>query len=172
MNKLKKLRIRLNLTLRELAEYVDMAHSTLQLLELGKRKFNEDHILKLCNFFDVTSEYLLGYSENGIGVYFDNSNDDEDHIYISSHELYHIQRTSKCVETIIMCGDTSLQKIVLQGHDSTSIYGGYKVFRSIKCNKEDAEIMDSVRYKLNQELRKLDLDQIEKVLKFINEYIK
>lgn len=172
MNNLKSLRYRSNLSLRQLSEYVDITHATLQLLETGKRKFNETHIIKLCYFFDVTTEYLLGYSKTGIGVYFDSSNDDEDHEMISLDELNEISKKFKISESISVNKPVSLMKIILPEEERFDYNGKASIYRSVEANKEDTNISKSIKSKILNELDKLNIYELEKVYKFINEYIK
>ncbi|MBP3608143.1 MAG: helix-turn-helix transcriptional regulator [Treponema sp.] len=172
MNNLKSLRSRSNLSLRQLSEYVDITHATLQLLETGKRKFNETHIVKLCYFFDVTTEYLLGYNNIGLGVFFDSSLDDEDHEIISIEELAEISKKYKITETILFKEKEFSMKIILPENEHTLYTGKASIYRSVEANKEDTNISKSIRSKILKELDKLSIYELEKVYKFINEYIK
>ena len=70
-----------------LEKYLNIPNATLSLIENGKQPMREIHVQKITNFFDVTSDYLLGYSNTGIGIYFASSEDDNDHEYISASEL-------------------------------------------------------------------------------------
>lgn len=60
MNNLKKLREEKKLTLRELSEKVRIDFSALSRAENGKRNLNDNDILILTKFFNVSSDYLLG----------------------------------------------------------------------------------------------------------------
>ena len=60
MNRLKMLREQDGLTLRELAKRVDIPSATISLIENGKQPFREVHVDKLCNYFNVSPNYLLG----------------------------------------------------------------------------------------------------------------
>ncbi len=64
MNNLKKLRLQHKLTLRELAEKVNMHYTTLSSIESNKTHFNNDYIKALTTFFNVSSDYLLGLSDS------------------------------------------------------------------------------------------------------------
>lgn len=63
MNNLRKLRSERNLTLRGLSEKVLVNYVTLGKLEREETSFNNDYIKLLCDFFDVSSDYLLGLSK-------------------------------------------------------------------------------------------------------------
>ncbi len=64
-----------NEILRELREDNDYKQETValelkitrqqyQLYESGKRQFKVEHIIKLCKFYNVSSDYVLGLPEN------------------------------------------------------------------------------------------------------------
>lgn len=59
-NNLRKLRQDKGLSLRKLSHWTDITPSVLSCLETGDRPFRENHITVLCNYFGVTSDYLLG----------------------------------------------------------------------------------------------------------------
>lgn len=58
--RLKFLRLQRNLSQRELSEYVGMAHSTISLYENEQREPDHATLVKFANFFDVTTDFLLG----------------------------------------------------------------------------------------------------------------
>ncbi len=60
MNNLRKIRVNKGLTLRELAGKVNIHYTTISSLENGKTLFNSDYIEKLCRYFEVSADYLLG----------------------------------------------------------------------------------------------------------------
>lgn len=63
MNRLKELREKNNLTLKELGQKVGMANNTLSQYETGKREPKLETWQALANFFDVTVPYLQGIDE-------------------------------------------------------------------------------------------------------------
>lgn len=73
MNYLKYLRSRLDISLRKLEECTDISYTTLARLEKGERSFRLEHINALCDFFKVSSDFLLGKSDFGIIVELKNS---------------------------------------------------------------------------------------------------
>lgn len=172
MNKLKRLRERAELTLRKLEDYVDISYTVLHKLEKGERPFRELHILKLADFFDVRSDYLLGYSKSGIGIYFESSEDDEDHVFISEEEYYQILSKHNIEETIIIKDSTSEIVINLPEHIIKEYSGRYKLFRSARIAKEKSGIDLTVRNEIAKELDRMDIHELEKLLKFIKEYFK
>lgn len=60
MNRLKELRTKRRLTLRQVADAVETDYSTLGHIERGRRNFSVESLLKTCEFFGVTTDYMLG----------------------------------------------------------------------------------------------------------------
>ena len=63
-DRLKELRTKNKLTQKTIAKAVDMTERAYQDLEYGKYNPNHDNILKLADYFDVSTDYLLGRSNN------------------------------------------------------------------------------------------------------------
>lgn len=61
--RLKELRIERGLTLRQVAEAVGVTLRAICNYEAGTREPSFDTLRKLCLFYDVTSDYLLGLSD-------------------------------------------------------------------------------------------------------------
>jgi transcriptional regulator with XRE-family HTH domain len=62
MKRLKELREARGLTIRKLADELDVNYSTLHQNEMGDRtNINEALLIKVCDYFNVTPNYLLGY---------------------------------------------------------------------------------------------------------------
>lgn len=66
MNRLKELRQKNNLTLKELAQKIGMANNTLSQYETGKREPKLETWQALADFFNVSVPYLQGIDE---GIY-------------------------------------------------------------------------------------------------------
>lgn len=62
-NRVKELRQEKNLTLRELADKVGMDHSAISRIENNGRNLSDYDIVTFCNFFNVSSDYLLNLSD-------------------------------------------------------------------------------------------------------------
>lgn len=62
--KLKQLRINKHATQKEVAEYCGVATTSIQRFEYGTNKPSIENIIKLAEFFNVSSDYLLGISDN------------------------------------------------------------------------------------------------------------
>lgn len=68
MNNLKYLRKKANISLRKLEEYTGITFTTLGKIENNQRSLRLSHINALCDFFKVSSDFLLGKSDTGIIV--------------------------------------------------------------------------------------------------------
>lgn len=62
MNNLRTLRKQHGLSMKALGEALGLAESTISLYEAGKRQPDNDTLVKIANFFGVTTDYLLGVS--------------------------------------------------------------------------------------------------------------
>lgn len=61
MNKLKELRLKSGLTIKDLSEKTGIDKSSISLMEAGKRPLNPRVLDKFCKFFNVKPNELLGY---------------------------------------------------------------------------------------------------------------
>ena len=66
--RLKELRIEKRLTLRELADKLNMSYSNIAMIERGERNLTSDSLKSFCDFFDVSSDYLLCLSNQRNGI--------------------------------------------------------------------------------------------------------
>ncbi|MGH4137914.1 cobalamin-dependent protein [Clostridium sp.] len=62
-NRLKNLRVENNLLQKDLAEMLGLAQTTIANYEQGKRFPDEEMVIKIADFFNVSLDYLLGRSE-------------------------------------------------------------------------------------------------------------
>lgn len=61
--RLKELRVEKNLSQKALAEIIETNNSSVCDWECGRTEPSLDTVIKLCEFFDVTADYLLGLSD-------------------------------------------------------------------------------------------------------------
>jgi transcriptional regulator with XRE-family HTH domain len=61
--KLKELRIQNNLKLQDVADYLGVSPSAVSRFETGEREPSFENLIKLSDFYKVTTDYLLGRSE-------------------------------------------------------------------------------------------------------------
>lgn len=45
-----------------IALYLNITRQQYQLYESGKRKLPIDHLIKICKFYDVSADYILGFT--------------------------------------------------------------------------------------------------------------
>lgn len=62
-NRIKKEREKLNLTREDLAKKIGVSYSAIAMYEQGNREPNNEIMLKMCEIFDCTMDYLMGNSE-------------------------------------------------------------------------------------------------------------
>ena len=62
--RLKQLRIARNLMQKDVATDLKFSPRTYQSYELGDREANYENIVKLADYFEVSTDYLLGRSDN------------------------------------------------------------------------------------------------------------
>lgn len=67
--RLRTIRKRRKLTQRDLASKLNISQSTIALYETGARKPDPDTINKIADFFDVSTDYLLGRSDDTVNIY-------------------------------------------------------------------------------------------------------
>lgn len=61
--KLKELRLKRNLSQKELATKLNITQTALSRLESGTTTAHEEIIIKVADFFDVSTDYLLGRTD-------------------------------------------------------------------------------------------------------------
>lgn len=74
MNRLKELREERNLSLRALEEIISVNYSTIRNYEEGFRDIGTDKLKLFADFYEVTIDYLLGYSGYYVYVNYDHGN--------------------------------------------------------------------------------------------------
>ncbi len=62
--RLKQLRISKGVTQKQVAEFLNVAPNSIQRFEYGTNRPSIDSIIKLCTYFNVSADYLLGLSDN------------------------------------------------------------------------------------------------------------
>lgn len=63
-NRISELRQKNKLTQKELADKLNINYSVLSRIETGERSIRDDELLEIADFFNVTTDYLLGRSSN------------------------------------------------------------------------------------------------------------
>lgn len=62
MNRLHFLRTEKGLTVRQLGDALNISYPTITNIENGKRGFSDDMLIQISNYFNVSTDYLLGKS--------------------------------------------------------------------------------------------------------------
>ena len=62
--RLKELRLERNLRLKDVAQAIGLTLNAISMYENGVREPSIETIKKLCLFYDVTSDYLIGLSDD------------------------------------------------------------------------------------------------------------
>lgn len=63
MKRLRELRKSQNLTLQELSKILNISHQVISRYELGEREADYETTHRIAQFFDVSIDYLLGFSD-------------------------------------------------------------------------------------------------------------
>ena len=61
--RIKELRISKKIKQKEIAEYFGMSLFAYQRYEYGMREPSFDTLIKICEYFNVSSDYILGFSD-------------------------------------------------------------------------------------------------------------
>ena len=61
MNRLKELRQQRNKTQQEIADFLNLTPKAVSFYELGQRDIPNDTLIKLADYFHVSTDYLLGH---------------------------------------------------------------------------------------------------------------
>ena len=165
MNRICVLRKELKLSQRELAKRCGVTYSIIAYLENEKRPFRQIHIDKLTAFFSVTSDFLLGRSDNGY-VVFPNKKDEP--ILLTAQEYGRLRDHINI--RIIKVNPINI--MVKGSKEITTIYQGeYTVFREIDNKLSDTETTDLLYNELQTLVKKLTAEDLEKLINFIKDYI-
>lgn len=81
-DKIKKLRLDMKLTQRELAEKINVSPNTITNYESGYRTPEFETLVKMADIFDVSTDYLLGRTESKISTTHEKGNDNEYYKYL------------------------------------------------------------------------------------------
>lgn len=171
MNNLKRLRYDAELSLRELADATGLVHTTISRLEMGTRKFSSKHIAVLCGFFDVTSDYLLGRSDSGIGIYLmDSAFGGREHRFVSEREYADMRLREGYSQRVFSNGSP----IYISGGGGADDYAipPKSIARSLIIEAKESDDAEKKRTEIKALLDMMDAKELDKTLRFIKEYIK
>jgi len=164
MNRIKQLRKEANITLRKLGEYTSVSPTVLTYLNNDKRAIRQVHIEKLCSFFNVTADYLLGKSDNGYIVYLENENDP---IILSGEEY---QRLGEYITISILQTANKDSSFTIGG--KTIYFPKYYIHRELKGDSSQYDLKQTIINRIDNLLLTLNSDELNLLIKFIEEFIK
>ena len=149
-------------TIKGLAEMVGIVRSTLSEIENGKREISTNHIEPLCKAFEVTSDYLLERSNEGIIC---NCSDRKGKVYLSETE-YNDFELSKHIyinriegRCITKDGEALLSEMRSKDFDKNMLY----IMQGISSNGTIKEIIPLLS-QLNDSQLELILNTIKALL--------
>jgi len=165
MNRLKELRESLKISIRELSSQTGISYTVLSYLENEKRNFRQCHIDTLIAYFDVTSDYLLGKGDYGVIVYRRNDNDA---LILSDGEY---KKLYKYITFKVLRNNLPLELKIKTKNEINVLLPEYSVFRELNYN-DDQVTKDVLKNKVIDLLNNMDINQLDKTIKFIEQYIK
>lgn len=134
MKNLRLLRKEQGLSLKQLGEIIGVAESTISLYETGKRQPDQTTLLKIADYFDVSTDYLLDRTN----LYLNND------VSIFSMRLKELRKDAKMTRE-------ELAKLLNIGTSSISRYEFANVIPNVKILKKISNIFNvSVDYLLGQ----------------------
>lgn len=63
IKRLKDLRVDNDITQNQIAEVLYVRQSAISSYELGKRQYRIEDLIKLCEFYNVSADYVLGFTD-------------------------------------------------------------------------------------------------------------
>lgn len=167
MNRLKSLRKEVNLSLRKLSKMTGVSNPVLSYLETGARPFRQEHISVLTEFFNVTSDYLLGRSDYGLVVF--------PEFGLDPITLTESEYTRLWGHITVSFANTGNKSIVLNVksplEESSLAIGKYVVYRELKGTVKDYDMADALSKRLDELKSRMTSDDMEKTIRFIEDYI-
>ncbi|MCC0678497.1 MULTISPECIES: helix-turn-helix domain-containing protein [unclassified Clostridioides] len=116
--KLKQLRIKNNLKQSDLAKILDITQGAIGMYENDQRTPPAESIVKLAEYFNVTTDYLLGHTKTS----------------------YSVNANIPGMPSIV-CEDTSIYDIVDEEKDIESLEDINKLLENTDCNDEVKEVL-------------------------------
>lgn len=166
-NKLKELREMHDLSLREMTIYTGISNAVLCYLENEVRPFRQEHIEILCAFFKVSSDYLMGKSEDGIIAHLEDDNGTE--ITISKLDYIKYLQSDLIQSEVIKLNEETLEISI--NKKKKIILPRYVVYRELKIDVSKLKTASNIISEIFNLCKTLSASQLTKVLNFIKDYI-
>ncbi|HBF0312616.1 helix-turn-helix domain-containing protein [Clostridioides difficile] len=134
--RLKELRLKSKLKQSELGEKIGVSASTIGMYEQGRRFADQSTLIKLAEYFNVTTDYLLGFNKTS----------------------YSVNANIPGMPSIV-CEDTSIYDIFDKNKNIESLKNMNKLLENTDCNDEVKEVL-----KKYIQLDEMDRKAIERMI--------
>lgn len=152
MNRLGYLRRSLNLTYRALEKEVGIDRTSLNNTERGKILLTESRINALCNFYQCSADFLIGKTDEGIFMVYDSPSEHSGYVInITDYERY--KESGDIVESIV--SGIVIRSCSKSLNDKLSPFFG-----------------EATKDEIIREISDMSYEDLLKVLKFIQEFLK
>ncbi len=166
-NRLKRLRLEANISLRELQNYTGITNSVLSVLESGKRPFRQTHIDALSSFFNVTSDFLLGRSDYGYKVFPEYGTDE----LILSEAEYNRLIAHINVSVIYKGHPTTKVEVDTPVEEQNVVMSSHIVYRELKGTVDEYDLQETLYQKYLEKGKHMTTNELKRTIKFIDDYI-
>lgn len=164
MNNIRWLMDDAKITNRPVADYTTISNGVLTELYNGKRQLRQTHLDRLTYFFTVTNDFILGKSNDGIGIYTD---DDSELRYIDK-ETYMRVRDRIQVRVVESLIPITFEIIRTANYENKRVTIDHYIERVF--NGKFSELVSSKEL-LQKYVDKMNDEQVEKTVKFIENFI-
>lgn len=161
-NKLAYLREESKMPIRELEKWTNIKNTSISMLEneVEGRAFRQNHIEVLTDLFQVTSDYLLGNSNEGIIIY----THDNNKLLITEDEYIRLKGKMK-IETI------KFNPLAPFDDGNREYHAKGFVRRELLGNVDEIDKRNIYKKRYDNIGERLTASQLEKVIKFMEDYI-
>ena len=164
-NNLCYLRTECKLTVRDLSEKTGISNPTISLLENEARLFRQQHVNVLCDLFQVTSDFLLGNNDRGIIVW-----NKSNKLFLTRTEYSKLKdyiTTEYIKYDEVNSSENEFDRLIAKkGYKSSGYF-----YRTLTNEIDNEDKKTLLLDKLNSITSRLSSEEIEKVIKFIEDFI-
>ena len=155
-------------TIRDVEFYTTISNTTISVLENEKtRTFRQEHSDCFCEFFQVSHDFLLGNSDNGIFVY----TTDNRKLSISKSDYIAI-RDKLDIECIEYPKSVESFETAVDNASKRKVYKPIAfIKRTINDDTGQAEKLRLLRQRYNKMGERLNVNELEKIIKFLEDFI-
>lgn len=135
MNRMRELRLKRNLNMKEVAKALDIPYTTYVNYEKGAREPNSEMLVKIANFFEVSIDYLL--KRNSSALIVQGNNTDQQTEY---DNIFNIKK-----QRIPLLGDIACEQPIFASEDRESYVEVGTDIRADFCLKAKGDSMINAR---------------------------